>query len=105
MPPGQDPTLTRDLVFENLTLADGGTDTTIVNTYTGYGNSSILSEIGLGQVGQILSEISGSNQRRANRTGAINLKPFLDSADGGTGSALNRTNAAPARSLNPHNFR
>ena len=105
VPPGQDPTFTRDLVFENLTLADSGTDTTIVNTYTGYGNTDILSEVGLGQVSQILGEISSSRQRSANRSNAINLKPFLDSADGGTGTALRRTNAAPARTLNPDNFR
>ena len=108
--PGQDPTFTRDLVFENLTLADGGTDTTIVNTYTGHGNNNILNEvglgdIGLGDVGQILGEISGSNTRTANRSNGINLKPFLDAADGGTGSALRRTNTTSSRTLNPDNFR
>lgn len=105
VPPGQDPTLTRDLVFENLTLADGGTDTTIVNTYTGHGNNNILSDIGLGQVGQILGGIGSSSSRGASRSNGINLKPFLDSADGGTGTALRRVSAAPARTLNPDNFR
>ncbi|MEM6450605.1 MAG: COP23 domain-containing protein [Cyanobacteria bacterium P01_D01_bin.105] len=107
VPPGQDPTLTRDLVFENLTLADSGTDTTIVNTYTGDGSNNILGDIGsgsigLGQIGQILGEISNTGSRRAS---GINLKPFLDSSDGGTGAALTRTSAAPARILNPDNFR
>jgi len=105
VPPGQDPTFTRDLVFENLTLADGGTDTTIVNTYTGYGSNDILSEVGLGRVGQILGEIGGSRSRTTARSNAINLKPFLDSADGGTGTALSRRNAASSRTLNPDNFR
>ena len=105
VPPGQDPVFTRDLVFENLTLADGGTDTTIVNTYTGYGNNNILSEVGLGQIGQIIGEISAPQGRTPNRASGINLKPFLDEADGGTGAALRQPRAASSRRLNPDNFR
>ena len=108
VPPGQDPTFTRDLVFENLTLADGGSSTTIVNTYTGYGNN-ILNEVGLGQIngqiGQILGGLGGSRSQAATRSNGINLKPFLDSADGGTGTALRQTRASSSRSLNPDNFR
>ena len=97
VPPGQDPLATRDSVFENLTLADGGNDTTIVNTYTGTGNNNIL-----GQVSEAINiPLPGAFTPESD---AINLKPFLDPADGGTGTALQ--SAAPrGRQLNPENFR
>lgn len=97
VPPGQDPVGTRDRVFDNLVLADGGSDTTVVNTFADSGNSNIL-----GQIGDVLSfPIPGAGSQA--RTG-IDLKPFLDPADGGTGTALTRS--APAgRPLNPDNFR
>jgi hypothetical protein len=92
VPPGQNPVMTRDRVFENLALADAGNNTNVVNTYTGAGSPDIL-----GQIGEALNlPMSGSE-----RTG-INLKPFLDTADGGTGTALN---GASTRSLNPDSFR
>ncbi len=102
VPPGQNPVATRDLVFENLTLADGGTDTTIVNTYTGNGGPDIL-----GQIGEALGTDLGGFSRPAARTtsarSGINLKPFLDRADGGTGAALRSRTAG--RTLNPDRFR
>ncbi len=100
VPLGQNPVATRDRVFENLTLADAGNNTTIVNTFTGNDASNIL-----GQIGEALdlSMPMGSSARPSSDTG-INLKPFLDAADGGTGSAL-RTGAASSRTLSPENFR
>lgn len=97
VPPGQDPLATRDSVFENLTLADGGNDTTIVNTYTGTSNNNIL-----GQISEAINiPLPGAFTPESD---AINLKPFLDPADGGTGSAL-RSTAPRSRQLNPDNFR
>ncbi|WP_121970998.1 COP23 domain-containing protein [Leptolyngbya sp. BC1307] len=93
VPPGQNPVVTRDRVFENLAQADAGSDTTVVNTFTGNGSNI------LGQLGEILNFPSSGTS-----ADAINLKPFLDTADGGTGSAL-RPSAQPSRPLNPDNFR
>ena len=100
VPPGQNPVITRDLVFENLALADCGTETTVVTTFTGSNNSGLLGEIG--------NVINGfpmpGNSTASSSDSGINLKPFLSPADGGTGTALN--NAAPTgRPLNPDNFR
>lgn len=104
VPPGQDPTLTRNRVFENLTIADQGQTTEGVTTFTG-GSSNIL-----GQIGEILGQPSlGSLSTGSAMTGGpINLKPFLAPSDGGTGARLTgrSVNADPAgRPLNPDNFR
>ncbi len=98
VPPGQNPVVTRDLVFENLTLADSGTDTTVVNTFTD-GNSSGL----LGEIGSVINRFPLPGAA-SSTSDAINLKPFLAPADGGTGEALGNT-ASPGRSLNPDRFR
>ncbi|MGB3297763.1 MAG: COP23 domain-containing protein [Phormidesmis sp.] len=95
VPLGQNPIATRDRVFENLTLADAGNNTNIVNTFTGSNSSNIL-----GQIGEALNLPMPA---RPSASSGINLKPFLDTADGGTGSALR--NSSPSRSLNPDNFR
>ncbi|MGB3294421.1 MAG: COP23 domain-containing protein [Phormidesmis sp.] len=99
VPPGQNPVVTRDRVFENLALADAGNTTTVVNTYTGNGSNNIL-----GQISEAFNlPLGGSSTTPSTSTG-INLKPFLDTADGGTGAAL-KSPTAPGRSLNPNNFR
>ncbi len=99
VPPGQNPVVTRDQVFENLALADAGNDTTVVNTFTGSGSNDIL-----GQIGEAINfPLGGSSATRSTSAG-INLKPFLDRADGGTGAALSN-GTAPGRRLNPNNFR
>ena len=97
VPLGQNPVATRDRVFENLTLADAGNNTNIVNTFTGSGGSNIL-----GQISEALNFPLPA--RRASASNGINLKPFLDAADGGTGAAL-KSSPAPSRTLNPDNFR
>jgi Circadian oscillating protein COP23 len=97
VPPGQDPILTRDRVFENLTVADSGQITEGVNTYVeGSSGGDIFS-----QLSQILTgnpSILG-NIDRANPADAINLRPFLSPADGGTGERL--TEGRLQRSSNP----
>lgn len=95
VPPGQDATLTRDRVFDNLTIADRGDQTQGVNTFANGGGTT------LEQIGNILG-LPGSTQRPSNSQG-INLKPFLDPVDGGTGARLSGGSAG--RPLDPDAFR
>ncbi|MBD2460862.1 hypothetical protein H6G89_07375 [Oscillatoria sp. FACHB-1407] len=97
VPPGQDPVATRDRVFENLAVADSGQQTDGVNTYSGGGQDDLLDRIG---------EVLNLPSRRRASNG-IDLRPFLDRADGGTGARLQggfSTQSNPNR-LNPNNFR
>ena len=102
VPPGQDPLLTRDRVFENLTVADSGKDTQAVNTYIGKDSGSRL----LNQVlNQGLSALGIGNNSLSNSNN-INLRPFLDAADGGTGTQLRRSSQTrPNLRLSPDRFR
>ncbi|MGB5975082.1 MAG: COP23 domain-containing protein [Nodosilinea sp.] len=95
VPPGQDPALTRDRVFDNLTIADRGDSTQGVTTFAG-GSSDIL-----GQIGDALG-LPGSMAPA--RPSGISLKPFLAPDDGGTGERLVGGSSA-GRSLNPDAFR
>ncbi len=96
VPPGQDAMATRDLVFDNLAIADRGDQTQGVTTFAG-GNSDVL-----GQIGNILGLPSSTSS--SSRSSGINLKPFLDPTDGGTGARL--SGGGPAgRPLNPDAFR
>ncbi|AFY72487.1 hypothetical protein Syn7502_00321 [Synechococcus sp. PCC 7502] len=81
VPVGADPNNIRDRVFGNLTTADSGQRTLRVNTYV-QGNRSSL-----GALGGLLS-IPVSGARSSFRNDGIELKPFLDRADGGTGTEL-----------------
>ena len=94
VPPGQDPQLTRDLIFDNLLVADDGGSTQGVYTFgdSQGGNRDIL-----GEIGNVLgggSSNSGTSARKSSPEN-INLKPFLDPADGGTGRHLRSNSAAP----------
>lgn len=89
VPPGQDPIATRDRVFSNLTIADSGQQTQGVVTYTGDGDD-ILQRLG-GALGIDLPSNRGSrspSSRPSSSPSAIDLRPFLDPADGGTGDRL-----------------
>lgn len=101
VPPGQDPQTTRDRVFQNLTVADSGQTTEGVNTLVnGSQGEQALNRI-LGNIG--LSSPTG-NRTAASRN--INLRPFLDPADGGTGSKFSGgVPAKPNPRLNPDGFR
>ncbi|HEY9835043.1 MAG TPA: COP23 domain-containing protein [Stenomitos sp.] len=102
VPPGQDPELTRNRVFQNLTIADTGERTDAVNTFVeGDRGSQLLNQV----LNQGLSAL-GIDNNPSPASGNINLRPFLDRADGGTGSRLRRS--IPVRSnprLNPDRFR
>lgn len=87
VPPGQDPQLTRDLIFENLLIADDGQQTQGVYTFDDERSANGV----LNEVGNVLGvEGLGGNGKRPNRktSNAIDLRPFLDPADGGTGRLL-----------------
>lgn len=103
VPPGQDPFVVRNSVFQNLTTADSGQQTIAVNTYGGRSGVTELYNLGRSLLG-------GGNNRTTSSRGGINLKPYLSPQDGGTlrgnGASNNRQPQpqGPAR-LNPGNFR
>jgi hypothetical protein len=92
VPPGQDPQITRDLIFENLLIADDGQQTQGVYTYTNDGRDGNL----LDQIGNVINGVGG-RQTRPQSPKDIDLRPFLDPADGGTGERLKTSNSQPAR--------
>jgi hypothetical protein len=104
VPPGQDPVTTRDRVFQNLALADSGETTQGVYTFAERPPSRRPARSSwLGQLGQLLqadlTELMGAEPFPATgsaanrRAAAIQLKPFLDPADGGTGLYLQHSRA------------
>ncbi|MBW4487509.1 MAG: COP23 domain-containing protein [Trichocoleus desertorum ATA4-8-CV12] len=110
VPPNQDPLTTRDRVFQNLTIADSGQQTQAANTFVSssrVGNSRVG---GSSRGGDKLDELVNLGVsllgERQERSSNINLRPFLDPADGGTGNKLGQgmsTRNSPR--LNPANFR
>jgi Circadian oscillating protein COP23 len=105
VPPGQDPITTRNSVFESLATADNGQMTQGVNTFTGTGGGNLnlngdLVNMGLAILG------NGSGIGRSAERSAINLKPFLDPTDGGTGIEMNNgVRLQKGMPLNPDKFR
>ena len=92
VPPGQDPQLTRDLIFDNLLVADDGGSTQGVYTF---GDSQSGRDV-LGEIGNVLNGGNGSNAQSSKESPEnIDLRPFLDPADGGTGQQLRSNSAAP----------
>lgn len=105
VPPGEDAALIRDRVFENLTVADSGQQTDAVNAIVDTGDSNVIGTmediLGIPVPGQ---QNNSRTPTRANR-GGINLQPFLDPADGGTGTQLNQSmSGSSSRELDPGNF-
>ena len=99
---GQDPTSTRDRVFQNLTTADSGQQTDSVYTFADRRRSTNAVDR-LYNWGR--SVLGGGNNRQA-ASSSINLKPFLDKADGGTGTRLVGGVSTHTKSrLNPGSFR
>jgi Circadian oscillating protein COP23 len=94
VPRGQDPITTRDRVFQNLASADSGQTTQGVYTYTSRGGND-LGNLGLGEVGSLLNGLFGGTKTQTPVAqpviaplSGIDLRPFLDARDGGTGSKL-----------------
>ena len=94
VPPGQDPQVTRDLVFENLLIADDGQQTQGVYTY---GDENSGEDI-IGEIGNVIgvNKPTGSPDK-------IDLRPFLAPSDGGTGTQLQNSNAVPSNSSDSNN--
>lgn len=100
VPPGQDALVTRDRVFENLTVADSGQQTDGVYTYRGRQANEI------DQLLNIDREALGGRRNSGAKSKNINLRPFLDQNDGGTGTQLRGGVSKPSNSqLNPGSFR
>ncbi len=103
VPPEKDPYVVRNSVFQNLASADSGQQTFGVNTYTSGGNE--LSNLG--------QNIFGGKKASASSKDPINLKPFLDRADRGTGEKLRngvslgsqQSQPQTGNRLNPNKFR
>ncbi|MBE9047115.1 hypothetical protein IQ255_22400 [Pleurocapsales cyanobacterium LEGE 10410] len=89
VPPGQDPQLTRDLIFDNLLVADDGGATQGVYTF---GDNRSGRDI-LGEIGNVIG--GNNNNTSGSSPENIDLRPFLDPADGGTGEQLGGTSAVP----------
>lgn len=88
VPSGQDPTDTRNAVFENLTIANSGETTQGVNTFAGSGNNDSL-----GQIINLGKSVFGKQNKSISSTqfrSGMKLKPHLDPADGGTGRAFKK---------------
>lgn len=109
VPPGEDATKMRDRVFENLTVADSGQQTDAVNAIVDTGNggnvlNTVEGILGIPMPGQSNNSNSG-NRGSQTRLGGIDLQPFLDPADGGTGTQLNQSMPERFdRQLDPDNF-
>jgi Circadian oscillating protein COP23 len=102
VPRGQDPQATRDRVFQNLTIADSGQQTQGVNTYMGTGGGGSW----LGEASRMLGiNLPNLGESSRSASNGINLRPFLDRADGGTGTFLNKASSPPGKRLNPNRFR
>lgn len=99
VPPGQDPLATRDRVFDNIAMANSGENTQSVYTFRDGGGSDII-----GRLGEALNIDLPSLGRSTSRSNSINLRPFLDRSDRGTGEYLRGTQT-PGRQLNPDDFR
>jgi hypothetical protein len=103
VPPGENPQLIRDRVFENLTVADSGRQTEAVNALVDNGQGGNL----LHTLEDVFGRpIPGSGPQTQVRPGSIDLRPFLDPADGGTGVQLRENSSnGSSHQLNPENFR
>lgn len=103
VPPGRDAYQVRNDVFQNLISADSGQQTIGVNTYRGGG---LEDAVNLGRT------LLGNGKKVVSRE-AIQLKPFLDKKDGGSGNLMRnvkKTNpqtrpSQAGNKLNPDRFR
>jgi hypothetical protein len=97
VPSQQDPIITRDRVFRNLTLADSGQQTAGVNTFAGTNSG-----------GDFLGGLFGGSSNstyKPSRSG-LDLRPFLSVQDGGTGNQIGNPVPVPVQyRLNPDKFR
>lgn len=86
VPNGQDPITTRDSVFQNIAFAEKGQQTQGVNTFVDQGQSPLGDLLKFGR--NILGAPQPTGVTARTASGGIDLRPFLDPADGGTGTQL-----------------
>jgi hypothetical protein len=98
VPVGADPNSIRERVFANLTTADSGQSTLGVNTFVDGNRSS-----GLNSILGISTGVSKGMPRSGFQNDGIDLKPYLDSADGGTATKL-RNSASKGLRFSPSRF-
>lgn len=102
VPDGEDPIELRDRVFDNLIVADSGESTDPIPTFVDGGSGSNL----LDRVFNEGLSALGINKNQNHHPDGINLRPFLDPADGGTGTQLDNSQLTPSHyRLNPDGFR
>ncbi|MBO3459530.1 COP23 domain-containing protein [Aetokthonos hydrillicola Thurmond2011] len=89
VPPEKDPYTVRNSVFQNLTTADSGQQTIGVNTFAGSGSGGLDQLYNAGRSIFNGGKESVPSSSLSSSSDPINLKPFLDRADGGTGTKLN----------------
>ncbi|HAC65457.1 MAG TPA: hypothetical protein DCF68_18480, partial [Cyanothece sp. UBA12306] len=91
VPPGKNPEITRNNIFQTLVSAEQGQYTGGVSAFSG-GNSggSIMN-----QLGNILNGNLPQKTQPSSASGAINLRPFLDTSDGGTAAQLQTKPSIP----------
>lgn len=95
VPPGKDPVYTRNLVFYNLLQANKGEATEGVKTFVGNTEATDI----VFDLAQIFNTNPQPTTRPNRRDSApINLRPFLDVEDGGTGKELKPSKARSAGS-------
>ncbi|MEO1373547.1 MAG: COP23 domain-containing protein [Cyanobacteria bacterium J06635_10] len=102
VPPGRDAFQVRNGVFQNLVSADSGQQTIGINTYRGGGLEDVI---------DLSRTLIGGGKRVVSRD-AIQLKPFLDKEDGGSGKLMRNVKKTRPQStpqtgtrLNPDKFR
>ncbi len=98
VPRGQDPTATRDRIFQNLASADDGQAIQGVNTLAGQSGNDLLG--GLGNLfGLPSTGLPSTGNATKPKNGNIDLRPFLSVGDGGTGTKMKGgvTIAAPVK--------
>ena len=99
VPPGENAEVIRDRIFESISVADSGQMTQGVNAYTGGKNNNFIN-----QLGQLLNGGKSPTlaQPTVKNSSGINLRPFLETADGGTGEQLKKS---PSKSTSPNSRR
>ena len=99
VPPGQDPQLTRNLIFENLLIADDGQQTQGVYTYGDEGRGTDI----FNDVGKIVGVDGiggGGTTSNQNANVYIYIRPFLDHSYGGTGSQISQALSVQSQPAN-----
>ena len=97
IPPGKNPEIIRDQVFQTLIAAEEGQYTQGVNTFTSGKTGGLI----INQLGQIFNSNLSQQSNSSFSKKTINLRPFLDPSDGGTGSRLQNSFTTPGLTTTP----